>query len=289
MHSNETEVDLDLATRLLRSQFPELSRLPLRPVVSSGTENAMFRLGDQLALRLPRLPGAAEGLVKESAWVPRLAPQLSLKVPVPVELGQPAQGYPFPWAVVRWVQGEPARPELLTDPVQVGRDLAAFLHCLQSVPVADAPRHARDRHPREQDGVVRLGLEGLRGEVDAAKVEVAWSAVLTAPEYSGPPVWCHADLMCSNLLLTEGRLTGVIDWETCGVGDPAAETHAAWALLPEVARQAFRKDLGVDDGTWLRGVGWILPGVFGIVYYRETNPVLVAELVTAINQVLADF
>lgn len=290
MHANETLVDMALATRLLRSQFPRLSQLPLRPVVSSGTENAMFRLGDELALRLPRLPGAAEGLMKESAWLAQLAPQLPVEVPVPVELGQPAEGYPFPWAIVRWVSGEPARPELLTDPVQLGRDLAGFLESLQSVAAwADSPHHARDRHPRLQDEHVRLGLEGLRGEVDAAKAEAVWSRVLSAPDYAGSPVWCHADLMCSNLLLTDGRLTGVIDSETCGIGDPAVESHPAWALLPKAARQAFRKEVGMDEGTWLRGVGWILPGVFGIVYYRETNPVLVAELVRAINEVLADF
>jgi len=290
MHSNETEVDLALAQGLLRSQFPELSRQSLRPVASSGTENAMFRLGDELALRLPRLAGAAEGLIRESVWLPYLEQRLSLPVPVPVSLGEPAEGYPYPWAVVRWVPGEPARPDLLTDPVQVGRDLAAFIHCLQAVEVTnDQPRHARDRHPRDQDAHVRLGLEGLRGEVDAAKVEAIWSKVLTAPDYSGPPLWCHADLMCSNLLLTDGRLSGVIDWETAGVGDPAVETHAAWGLLPAGGRQAFRDDLGVDEATWLRGVGWILPGVFGIVYYRETNPILVAELVRAINEVVAEF
>ena len=135
---------------------------------------------------------------------------------------------------------------------------------------------------------MRTGIDGLRGEVDAEAVTQAWVRALAAPDHQGPPVWFHGDLSYLNLLVQQGELTAVIDWGACGVGDPAIDTAVASALFPPNARQAYRDALGVDDATWERGKGWVLTGVFGIPYYRDTNPVLVANAVRAIEAVLAD-
>jgi aminoglycoside phosphotransferase (APT) family kinase protein len=140
---------------------------------------------------------------------------------------------------------------------------------------------------RTQDAWVRAGVEGLRGEVDGAALLQAWERACEAPDHDGPPVWFHGDLSYLNLLAREGRLTAVIDWGTCGVGDPAIETIVAWSLFPPDARAAYREALGVDDATWERGKGWVLTGVVGIPYYRTTNPVLVADKVRGIEAVLA--
>ena len=136
--------------------------------------------------------------------------------------------------------------------------------------------------------MVRYGIEHLRGEVDADAVTDAWERVLAAPDHEGQPVWFHGDLSYLNLLARDGTLAGVIDWGTCGVGDPSIEAVIAWSLFPADARNAYREALRFDDAAWERGKGWVLEGVFGIAYYRETNPTLVANLVAAIERVLAE-
>lgn len=176
----------------------------------------------------------------------------------------------------------------LADPVQAALDLAAFVRALQGIDPTGGPKHRRGRPIRLGDETVRKGISGLRGEVDADAVTEAWNRVMAASDYDGPPVWFHGDLSYLNLLAQDGELTAVIDWGTCGVGDPAIETSIAWSLFPPDARQAYRDALGIDDATWERGRGWVLTGVFGIPYYRDTNPVLVADKIRAIEAVLAD-
>jgi aminoglycoside phosphotransferase (APT) family kinase protein len=176
----------------------------------------------------------------------------------------------------------------LDDPVQAARDLASLVLALQAVDATNRPQHRRGFPVRLQHDAVRQGVAGLRGEVNGDAVLEAWNRVLKAPDYDGPPVWFHGDLAYLNLLARGGRLVGVIDWGTCGVGDPAIESIVAWSLFPRAARDAYREALGIDDATWERGKGWVLTGVFGIPYYRDTNPVLVADKITAIHEVLAE-
>jgi aminoglycoside phosphotransferase (APT) family kinase protein len=291
MHADEVAIDEELVRRLLRSQHARWADLPLRRVESAGTEHAMFRLGEDLAVRLPRVQTAVEGLLKEREWLPRVAPKLSLLVPRPIATGTPEGDYPFPWAVVEWLPGDLATLDRLNDPSRAARDLAGFVTSLQRVdpwPAMASWANRRAGPVRRSDGMVRVGLAGLDGEVDAVAVAAAWETVLSAPDYAAPPVWFHGDLMSFNLVASEGRLTGVLDWGACGVGDPAIDMTIAWTLLPAEARAIYREALAVDDGTWLRGMGWVLEGVFGIVYYRHSNPLFVAHLVHGIEAVLAD-
>jgi aminoglycoside phosphotransferase (APT) family kinase protein len=209
-------------------------------------------------------------------------------VPVPVAAGSPEEAFPYPWGVVQWLPGDLATLDRLDDPVQAALDLAAFVKALQRIDPAGGPEHHRGLPVRLREEEVRIGLAGLRGEVDADAVAEAWNRVLAAPDHVGPPVWFHGDLSCLNLLAREGKLCAVIDWGTCGVGDPAIDAMIAWSLFPTDARRAYRDALGVDDATWERGKGWVLPGVFGIVYYRDTNPELVANVIKAIEAVLAE-
>jgi aminoglycoside phosphotransferase (APT) family kinase protein len=287
MHDDEVETNVDLVRCLLAAQHPQWADLPLEPVPSAGTDNAMYRLGDELAVRLPRIHWSVDSIAKERKWLPVLAPRVPLAVPVPVASGEPEEAFPYPWSVVRWVAGDMATLARMNDPVQAALDLAAFVRALQAVDPTGGPTHHRGAPVRLQDAGVRRGIAGLRGEVDGEAVIEAWNRVLAAPDYDGPPRWFHGDLAYLNLLARRGRLCGVIDWGTCGVGDPAIETTVAWSLFPPDARDAYRDALGIDDATWERGKGWVLTGVFGIPYYRDTNPVLVADKITAIEAVLA--
>ncbi len=288
MHDDEIETDAVLVRRLLAAQHPQWSDLTIERVRSAGTDNAMYRLGDELAVRLPRIGWAVGNIVKERRWLPILGPRLPLAVPQPVAVGEPTPDFPHPWSVVQWLPGELATRDRLDDPVHAARDLATFVQALQAIDATAGPEHRRGQPVRLQAEQVHQGVAGLRGEVDGRAVLDLWQAVLDAPDYDGPPVWFHGDLGYLNLLASAGRLRGVIDWGTCGVGDPAIETVVAWSLFPPDARAAYRDALAVDDATWTRGIGWVLTGVFGIPYYRDTNPVLVADKVTAIEAVLAD-
>jgi aminoglycoside phosphotransferase (APT) family kinase protein len=288
MHEDEVETDRSLVRRLLVSQYPQWADLPIERVQSAGTDNAMYRLGDDMAVRLPRIHWAIDAVAKEAQWLPVLAPHLPLSIPVPIATGAPEADFPYPWTVVPWIPGEMATINVLDDPVQAARDLAAFVRALQSIDSHGGPQHRRGRPVRLQDDAVRRGVTRLRGEVDGAALLDAWSRVLDVPDYDGPPMWFHGDLAYLNLIASHGALRGVIDWGTCAVGDPAIDTIVAWGLFPNDARRVYRDALDIDDATWTRGMGWVLTGVGAPVYYRETNPILVADKIKAIEAVLQD-
>jgi len=288
MHDDEVDTDADLVRHLLRSQHPQWAELPIERVASAGTDNAIYRLGEELAVRLPRIHWAVDLVAKEQTWLPILAPRVPLRVPLPVAAGAPDEKFPYPWTVMQWLPGEMATIDKLGDPVEAALDLAAFVRKLRAIDPVGGPTHHRGLPVRLVDEAVRAAIDRLNGEVDAAAVAEAWSRALDAPDYDGPPVWFHGDLSYLNLLVRDGELEAVIDWGTCGVGDPAIDSIIAWSLFPPDARSAYRDALNIDDATWARGVGWVLTGVIGIPYYRDTNPVLAADKITAIQAVLLE-
>ena len=287
MHDDEVDTDVDLVGRLVAAQFPLWADLPIRPVPSSGTDNAMYRLGEELVVRMPRIEGAVETVDVERRLLPRLAPHLPVAVPVPLGKGVAGEGYPFPWTVFTWIPGENPVAGRLGDPDLIARELAAVVAALRRIE-PDGPRAGRDAPLADRDDDTRAAIDALRGTVDTVAVTAAWEAALRAPEPTGPPVWLHTDLSPGNVLLAGGRLAAVIDWAGAGVGDPAVDLPVAWNLLPAAARPAFRDALGVDDATWARGRGWALSiALIQLPYYRETNPALAANARHVIAEVLA--
>ncbi len=292
MHPDEFVVDTGLVRRLLAAQHPELAGLPLRPVASAGTDNALFRLGDDLVVRLPRIHWAMDDVAKEQRWLPRLAPQLPLAVPEPVAAGRPGEGYPWPWSVQRWLDGADATAAPLADLRSTAVDLARFVTALHRIDASDGPRPGptgRGVPLAVRDGATRKAIEALGDRVDADAVTAAWDAALAAPEWNGDPVWVHGDLTPGNLLVVGGRLSAVIDFGAAAVGDPAADLLPAWNLFTGDARAAYRKALGVDDATWARGRGWALSvALVALPYYLHTNPAITASSWFVVEQVLAD-
>jgi aminoglycoside phosphotransferase (APT) family kinase protein len=181
-----------------------------------------------------------------------------------------------------------ATVELLNDPVAAARELAAFVRALRTVDPTDGPSHGRGSPVRRGDEILRGHVAELNGEVDAGALLAAWERVLDAPDHDGPPVWFHGDLSYLNVLARDGRVVSIIDWGTCAVGDPAIDTIVAWSLFDADGRAAYRAALGCSDAEWERGKGWVLQGVAGIPYYRDTNPVLVADKIRSIEAVLSE-
>jgi aminoglycoside phosphotransferase (APT) family kinase protein len=289
LHDGEADIDASLVARLLAAQFPHLAGLPVRPVDSTGTVNAVYRLGAELYVRLPRVARWAADLQKESRWLPRLAPHLSLQVPEPVALGEPGAGYPFRWAIYRWLDGQPYSDDAVADERQAAADLARFIGELRCISAeAGAPRTGR-LPLRELDAVTRAAIGESGQLMDTEAVLDAWDVALASPPWAGTPVWIHADLVRPNLLVADGRLDAVIDFGAVGVGDPASDIIAAWSVFGPAGRAVLRDALGVDDGTWLRALGIALHQAVGIVpYYQQTNPRLAAEGQRTIREILAD-
>jgi aminoglycoside phosphotransferase (APT) family kinase protein len=288
MHDGEVHIDAELVGRLVAAQFPELAGLPIREVRPTGTVNAIYRLGDDLAARLPRVRWWADDLDKECRWLPKLAPRLPLRVPEPVGRGHPAGAYPFRWAIYGWIDGRQYADELVDDERHAAEDLARFVVELRRIDPAGAPRGGR-RPLRELDAVTRKAIEAARGMIDSDAATAAWERALEAPAWEGTPVWIHTDLLRPNLLVRDGRLCAVLDFGGAGIGDPAADVIAAWSVFGRTGREVFRGALEVDDGTWNRARGLALHQAALIIpYYAETNPAFAAPAKRTVEEILAD-
>ncbi|MBL8056440.1 MAG: aminoglycoside phosphotransferase family protein [Anaerolineales bacterium] len=294
LHADEVFADEALVRRLLAAQFPHWADLPLRPVASAGTDHALYRLGAELVVRLPRIHWAIGQAEKERQWLPRLAPHLPLALPAGLAHGRPGAGYPWTWSVYRWLAGVDAASAPPADLSQAARDLAAFLRALQGIDPAGGPpavdHGLRGAPLARRDAATRQAIAALAGLIDTETALAAWEAALRAPDWDRPPVWFHGDLLPGNLLVERGRLSAVIDFGGLGVGDPACDLMSAWSLFTGASRAVFRAALEVDDATWARGRGQALSqAVIFIPYYRHTNPAGVQLARRAVAAVLADF
>lgn len=255
-------VSAEQARRLVAEQFPQWDALPVTPVANGGWDNWTFHLGEDMLLRMPSAEEYSLAVEKEHRWLPQLAPFLPLPVPVPLGKGDPSPDYPFPWSVYAWIDGTPSTFEAVADPIRFAEDLADFVAALQGIDASAGPQPGkhnwfRGATLRTYEAQALEAIEDLRGHIDGALARRMWDQALEA-RWDGVDVWFHGDLAQGNLLLTQGQLSAVIDFGTCGVGDPACDLAVAWTLLTADGREIFRKRLAVDDATWIRGRGWAL-------------------------------
>jgi aminoglycoside phosphotransferase (APT) family kinase protein len=302
MHPDELEIDEDLVRRLLKAQAPQWAGLPIEPVPSAGTDNALYRLGSDMVIRLPRVGWAAGLVEKEQTWLPRLAPHLPLAIPRPLAVGQPGEAYPWQWSVYGWLEGDEAGPDNLSSMEEAAAALARFILSLESLDTAGGPRAGSGNFYRgvplmERDAPTRAAISSLKDLPDTAPLDTAaldtaalveaWERALAAPRYTGPPTWVHGDLRPGNLLANHGRLSAVIDFGCLGVGDPACDLQVAWSFLPSGSRAGFRRLLGVHEAAWERGKGWALSvSIIALPYYWGTNRILADIARRTIGEVL---
>jgi aminoglycoside phosphotransferase (APT) family kinase protein len=295
MHAGEIDIDVALVSRMIASQFPQWAKLPIIKVDSAGTDNAMYWLGNDMVIRLPRIHWAIEQVEKEHQWLPKLAPKLPLTIPTPLAKGKPDDGYPWHWSVYKWIDGENATIDRLKDKAQAAKALAQFIATLQSIDATNGPSPGSHNSNRgiqlaARDAHTRDVIHSLKGSLDIDTATAAWEAALNAPVYQDTPVWIHGDIQSSNLLAVEGRINAVIDFGCLGIGDPACDLMVAWNLFSVETREVFRKTLSVDDATWTRGCGWALSvGLIALPYYAKTNLVLAKIAQYTIDEVLADY
>lgn len=275
MHADEVDVDEPLVERLIATQMPELSALPLRIVEPWGTDHAIWRVGDELVARLPRIGWAAAQPRRDAEWLPRLATSVPVAVPEPVALGAPALGYPYDWAVHRWISGKSASLDLV-EPAEFARDLAAVVVALREVSTADGlPARGRARPLTEYDRATRKAIRSAAHLIDVDAAIAVWEDALAAAP-AGSRRWVHGDLE-GNCIVDAGRLTGLIDWGSTCVGDPAVDVQVVWSpLFTAATRDLFLGLVDADEATVARSRGAAIhQSCAALPYYVGTHPLIV--------------
>lgn len=284
----EVTIDRSLVRALIREQHADLAHLALNDI-GEGWDNRLFRLGDELIVRVPRRAASAALIEHEQRWLPRLSPSWPLPVPVPLRVGRPGCGFPWPWSVVAWFPGQTALVAPVQDIATAATTLGQFLRALHQPAPGDAPHNPWRSIPlAARAGFLREHLQQVDGLVDRAAVLALWDRVLSTRPHAGPPSWIHGDLHPGNLLLSGGRLTAVLDFGDLAAGDPATDFSVAWMWLPPSARSTFRSAARgesdpLDDDTWMRARGWAL--VLGLGYLASSRD---DEVMSALGRATID-
>jgi aminoglycoside phosphotransferase (APT) family kinase protein len=293
MHDDQLVSDAELVREILRDQQPKWADGPITEISSTGTDHALYRLGDDAVARVPLRESATRPIDTEFRWLPWLAERLPAEVPRPLARLKPTPSFPYPWSVHSWIDGECATTAPI-DRALLAVDLARVLRTLQGLDTDGVPPAVeaycwRGIPLRMRDGAMRDAIASSRRSIDLAAVTSAWETALDTPEWTGPPVWVHGDVAAGNLIFRNGRLVGVIDWACMAVGDPACDLVVAWELLDESSRETFRAELAIDDAAWERGRGWALStAVSALAYYQDSNPFMANQACRKLRSLLGD-
>lgn len=296
MPAAELEVHAALVARLVEEQHPDLADDVT--LVANGWDNALFRLGPSLSVRLPRREAAAELVLNEQRWLPVLAPRLPVPVPVPVRTGAATEYYPWAWSITPWFEARPADEFEPAARVPIATELAEFMVALHTEAPSDAPYNPVRGVPLiSRAHAVHDRLTG--GSIERTdEVAALWERLVATPQWAGPPLWLHGDPHPANVLLTPDaggrptRLAAVIDFGDITAGDPATDLAAAWLIFDAEARAVFRARTDeltpLDDDTWMRARGWALNMGTAIAAFSDDNPRLAAIGAHVLEQVLLD-
>ncbi|MEO0608221.1 MAG: aminoglycoside phosphotransferase family protein [Pseudomonadota bacterium] len=270
-------IELEVARRLIDAQFPEFRHFALHPIESGGTDNTIFRLGDSFSVRFPKRAEAAEHIDTEKFWLPRLA-ALPVRIPKPQAKGAASSEFPYPWTIYDWCPGQALSETEVKDWAQAAKDISTFLQALQVMDTQDAPlsgprNHFRGVPLKNRDALTRAAIHGLADEYPEPELLHHWHDALSATPHRESPVWLHGDLQGGNILVFEDRISAIIDFGLCGVGDPACDLMVAWSVLPKQVREPFRQQIACNEAAWARGRGWALSvSAIALEYYRDRNP-----------------
>lgn len=283
-----------LVRKLLKAQLPAWANLPISPVNSTGTDNAIFRVGHSLAARLPKVEWASGQPAREHRWLPHLAAKLPLEIPKSLALGLPGSGYPWHWSVHNWITGSSAvRSDL--DSADAAERLARFVAATRAIDASGGPACGPENGHRgvpliERDVSVRRALKQLQDEPGIEAVRTAWDDALNAPIWPGEPAWIHGDLQASNLIVRDGLLVAVIDFGLMAAGDPACDLMAAWTCFTRASRRIFQSAVRANEADFRRGKGWaVSTALIALAYYRERNPVMAEMARSTLIEVGCDF
>lgn len=290
MHEGQLDISDDLVHDLVVSQFPRLSDLPLHRVPSDGTVHAIYRLGRELAVRLPLLEEYSPALIREARLLELLAPQLPLPIPELVELGEPTVGYPASWSIVTWIEGRTLAEHSDFDLAGVAVSLGEFTAAMRAAhgPGEVSPNQRGRPLETRREGAMQAFAE-IADEFDLAALHEIWDEACAAKKWDEVRTWIHGDLLPGNLITVEDELSAVIDFGECSIGNPTHDLIAGWWVFTESTRTIFKDAAAADDDAWARARGMALSGAAGaLAYYRVTNPGFAAVARRTIRGVIAD-
>lgn len=284
-----------LVEKLIKSQFPQWSHLPVYPVREGGNDNRTFHLGTEMSIRLPSAERYAPQVEKENLWLPILKKYLQLPISFPMAKGEPGEGYPWSWSVNRWIQGDTAARDNIQDMNKFARDVARFLKELQSMQISDGPVAGTHNFYRGgslyiYDKETITAIRNTQKTFDEEMVSQIWNKALES-EWTKKSVWIHGDVAPSNLLIDgEGKLCGVIDFGMLGMGDPSCDLVIAWTFFDDESRKVFKEIMNLDKETWDRGRGWALWKAL-ITYdaFHDKNTGISSEMERIIDIIIKDF
>lgn len=290
MHPHELAIDSTLVHTLLQHQCPQWAHLPLLVIPSSGTDHALFRLGDDFIVRLPRIDWAAAPIDKEYDWLPQIATYLTTPIFTPIFKGSPNAIYPWSWLIAKWHKGHNPKAERADEYGRLAEDLAHFLNQFHAIPLTSGPPSRRGTPLTDLNEETQSAIHLLDGEINIPAITDLWQQLMNTPPWPQASVWVHGDFLPGNILIQNNRLSAVIDFSDLGIGDPACDLVIAWSLLNVTSRSVFRNHLTyMDDHTWMRGKGWALSvALIMLPYYKNSNPVLTKLARRMIEQVFHD-
>ena len=287
LHDDEVDINLSLANNLVSSQFPQWKKLPIHMMSEQGTDNVMFRLGNDKVIRLPRKPSAITSLEKEMQYLPILSGALPINIPSILGTGTPDDHYPFPWIVSQYFAGSHPDTTHPLNSQQATIDLSQFITTMHTIPTDNAPLCQRGKPLKEKDTAMKAAISQLDNSFDIQAIKALWDNALSTPNWLRDPVWIHGDLHAGNVLAKDGVITAIIDFGLCGIGDPAVDLMCAWTLLPHQARQQLRLLACPDDDTWHRARGWALCfSVIAYPYYKTRHPAFALIAKNILHQTL---
>ena len=292
--SQNINIDENLVSLLVASQFPQWENLLITPVEFSGWDNRTFRLGDNMSVRLPSEEWYVAQVEKEQYWLPKLSPFLPLQIPVPLALGNPDKNYPWRWSIYQWLEGDTATSENISNLHEFAISLAQFLVALQKINSSGGPPPGEHNFFRGgslnvYDDETRNSIVALKNEINTDIATEVWEAALNT-KWNREPVWLHGDFATGNLLVNKGKLSAVIDFGCSGIGDPACDLTIAWTFLSGASRNAFIKALALDSATLARARGWTLwKALITLVEYVEVDIHKSRNAKNIIKEVLDDY
>ena len=296
MHPNQLTISAQTVRRLVDAQFPRWNGLPIQAVTSAGTVNAIFRVGD-VALRFQLHPGDPDAvrrvLEHEHACANEFLGSVPFPAPEPIAIGEPGEGYPLPWSVQTWLEGDVATPTVAAGSRQFADDLAALIAAMRAVDTRGRPFKgagrggARGSEFASQDRWVATCLDRCEGLLDVPPLRRLWARLRELPAADSLAM-THGDLTPLNLLVRDGRLAGILDTGDFGPADPALDLICAWHLLEAGPRQTLRETLGCGDAEWERGMAWAFCQAMGLPwYYERSNPVMAELGKSTLRRILA--
>jgi aminoglycoside phosphotransferase (APT) family kinase protein len=271
MHADELTVGIQTVRDLVSHQFPQWARLPITGFASQGTVNALFRMGDQLAARFPLQPAGVDEtrrwLESEAEAARELLGRTPFATPEPVAIGDPGAGFPLPWSVQTWLPGTTATEIDPGNSMAFGEDLATFIEGVRSIDTLGRTfaRSGRGRDLHAHDPWMQTCFQHSEKLLDVPRLRRMWAAFRELPRVAAD-VMTHGDLIPGNVLVSKGRLAGVIDVGGLGPADPALDLVGAWHLLEPKPRQVLRERLACDDLEWQRGKAWAFEQAMGAVW-----------------------